>query len=176
MRVFFGLNLDDASALSIAAWRDRQVHCDGRPVSPADFHLTLAFVGELDVQAVEALTETVDRRLDFPGGSEWRLTLNRTGYWQKAGIYWLGPERWVPAVDHLAGRLRDIAVGAGARRERKAFRPHLTLYRRCALPPPVPVHVPQFELRFDHFTLFESRQAKRGTTYHPLCDWSLPPE
>ena len=47
MRVFFGLELDASTTLAIADWRDRQLACAGRPVPPANFHITLAFIGEL---------------------------------------------------------------------------------------------------------------------------------
>ena len=48
MRLFFGFDLPLDSKTRIAAWRDRFVRADGRSVPAANFHITLAFLGEID--------------------------------------------------------------------------------------------------------------------------------
>ena len=45
MRVFFGLEPDQQTILAIADWRDRQFNAAGRAVTPANFQITLAFIG-----------------------------------------------------------------------------------------------------------------------------------
>ena len=63
MRVFFGLELDPATALPIADWRDRQLAGAGKPVPPANFHVTLAFIGALNAGAIERLCLAVEESL-----------------------------------------------------------------------------------------------------------------
>lgn len=173
MRLFFGLAPDAATTLAIAHWRDRQLSCSGRPVPPANFHLTLAFVGELHDQAIERLCIGVDDWLPGSGIGGATLHLNRTGYWNRPGIYWLGPEHWPEHLTRLAGKLGSLAGAAGGKRDRNNFLPHVTLYRRCATPPPGPAGPPSIEMSYTHCTLFESRQGRRGVSYYPLEEWPL---
>lgn len=169
MRVFFAFGPESACALRIADWRERHAACDGRAVPAANFHLTLAFVGELEARAVDELCAAVDRCA--PAWSANQLTLDRVGYWPRPGIYWLGPANWPEELDALAATLRQLAVTAGARRDRKRFTPHVTLYRNCRQPPAAPQRQPHIDFSCDTLSLYESRRGRRGVSYHPLCDW-----
>ena len=174
MRVFFGLEMDAKTAIQIADWRDRQLAPAGRPVPPANFHVTLAFVGEIPASALERLSQSVDAwmaREAVPGAD---LNLDQTGYWHKTGIYWLGPQIWPDSLSLLARKLRGLATGAGGKRDRNTFQPHITLLRRCRAAPPAPAMLPAIAMSYQHFTLFESRQGQRGVTYHPIQHWELP--
>jgi len=173
MRTFFALELPPQLAMSIADWRDRQPGGTGRPVPPANFHVTLAFIGQLADDRLERLCHSVDDFLthDRPAGSE--LALDHTGYWPRPGIYWLGPSTWPESLTQLATRLRALATAAGARRDRNRFQPHVTLLRSCDTPPAAPTTAPAFQLSYRHFTLFESRQGRHGVSYHSLHYWNL---
>jgi len=174
MRVFFGFTPDASTALAIAAWRDRQLRCVGRPVSPANFHLTLAFVGELPLPAIERLCNGVDdwmSRAEVPRDT---LTLDRTGYWNRPGIYWLGPTLWPTPLTRLARKLGSLTGAVGGKRDRHAFQPHVTLYRRCTEPPPGPALPPAISMEYRQCTLFESRRGRDGVSYHAVQDWPLP--
>lgn len=178
MRVFFGLELEATTKLQIADWRDRQLACDGRPVPPANFHITLAFIGPLGDGAIERLCGSVEEwlaRAPVHGAS---LALDRTGFWQKPGIYWLGPSAWPKHLELLAQKLGSLASAAGAKRDRNSFQPHITLFRHCVAAPPAPVAIPSISLAYRHFALFESRQGRQGVSYHVLQDWLLsgPPD
>jgi len=173
MRVFFGLELDAPTAVKIADWRDRQFAHTGRPVPAANFHITLAFVGELRETALEQLCLSVD---DWLAGNSMRgngFDLDQTGYWQKPGIYWLGPARWPQQLTQLSDKLAGLASRVGGKREKGNFQPHITLFRRCAEAPAAPAVIPHLTLTYTHFTLFESRQGKQGVSYHPRQHWDL---
>jgi RNA 2',3'-cyclic 3'-phosphodiesterase len=173
MRVFFGLELDGATALHIADWRERQLACAGTPVPPANFHITLAFIGALAEPAIERLCRSVDEWLAqtaLPGAT---LQLNTTGYWPKPGIFWLGPRSWPEQLTRLAQKLNSLGSAAGAKRDRNPFQPHVTLYRQCSVPPPAAALPPSLALPYSEFALFESRQGKRGVSYHVLRSWAL---
>ncbi|MDE0951544.1 MAG: RNA 2',3'-cyclic phosphodiesterase [Halioglobus sp.] len=175
MRVFFGLELDANSALQIANWRDRQLACNGHTVPPVNFHITLAFVGPLRDPAIEQLCESVDEWLARSEVSGGILNLDCLGYWAKPGIYWLGPTTWPKPLTQLSGKIRGLATAAGAKKDRKSFQPHITLYRRCSAAPPTPPQAPAIPMVYQHFALFESRQGKQGVSYHSLQDWDLAP-
>ncbi len=173
MRVFFGLETEPASALAIGDWRDRQLHAGGRPVPPANFHITLAFVGEIGERALESLCDSADAWLDNAPCAAGCLRLDTAGYWPRPGIYWLGPATWPHTLGAAAQKLRHLATAAGARRDRNPFRPHVTLFRNCDQPPPAPAREPGIDFAYDRITLFESRRGRQGVGYHPLADWPL---
>jgi 2'-5' RNA ligase len=175
MRVFFGLELDATTAVQVADWRDRQLACAGRSVPPSNFHITLAFIGPLSDSAIARLCLAVDEWLTRSTVTGTTLHLDRTGYWHKPGIYWLGPTTWPEHLARLAQKLNSLAGAVGAKRDRNPFLPHITLYRGCNAAPPAPPLAPAIDMTYRHCALFESRQGKQGVSYHVLQDWGLPP-
>jgi 2'-5' RNA ligase len=175
MRLFFGLELDAKTTLQVAEWRDRQLACAGQPVPPANFHITLAFIGSLGEAAVERLCLAAGEwvaRGEVCGAT---LELDRTGYWHKPGIYWLGPTTWPGQLTRLAQKLNSLGSAVGGKLDRNPFQPHITLYRHCNEAPPAPSHPPAIALTYQYCALFESRQGRQGVSYHVLQDWNLPP-
>lgn len=173
MRVFFGLEPDPATQQAIANWRDRYGLAAGRPVPTANFHVTLAFIGEVSDRKLDILCQTVDEHKSGKQFVAGTLLLDQAGFWPGPGIYWLGASRPPPSLNHLARKLQQLGGLVGARLQRKTFTPHVTLYRNCGEPPPAPVSPPAVDLVYDHFTLFESRAGQKNVTYHPLARWDL---
>lgn len=157
--------------MQVADWRDRQFADIGRPVPPANFHLTLAFLGAVSDSVLERVCLAADSWVAGSAVAGGALTLDCTGYWARPGIYWLGPGTWPDSLSQLARKLGQLATSAGARRDRNPFRPHVTLFRHCTAAPAVAD--PRFQLTYQHFTLFESRQGKTGVRYQPLQHWQL---
>ena len=170
MRLFFGLECPMDVALAIADWRERQLPPMSRPVPLKNFHITLAFLGETRQDALEQLILSVDDCVPCPAD---RLVLDRVGYWPKPGIYWLGPTAWPAALEQMAGDL-DKLRQSGQRQRGRSFCPHITLFRRCAHPPPAPTRTPGLQFEFDRLVLFESRPGRKGVTYRPVQEWCLP--
>lgn len=173
MRTFFALELPAEVSMQVADWRDRQMGLVGRPIPPANFHITLAFIGELANDSLERLCLAVDAWLPLADIHGSQLQLDRTGYWPRPGIYWLGPSAWPESLSQLAIKLRHLATGSGAKRDRNPFAPHISLFRNCSTPPPAPLGIPTVTLPYRHFSLFESRQGKTGVSYRPLQHWAL---
>ena len=178
MRTFFALDLTPAAKLEIATWRERsfrELATGGmaRPVHPGNFHITLAFVGDVTEQKLERLCDSVEQWLarESPAGAV--LVFDELGYWQRQGILWLGLKQCPAQLSRLANRLKGLGTRVGGKRDNKAFQPHITLFRRCQSAPPPPLEAPEFSLDYGHFALFESRQGKRGVSYHALQHWQL---
>ncbi|HEY6130518.1 MAG TPA: RNA 2',3'-cyclic phosphodiesterase [Halioglobus sp.] len=174
MRVFFGLEVDATTAVRVADWRDRTLASVGRPVSPSNFHITLAFIGPLSDTAIARLCLALDEWLARNAVCGASLHLDCTGYWPRPGIYWLGPTSWPEHLTRLARKLNSLGSAVGGKRERNPFQPHITLFRRCATAPPAPTVTPSITLDYQHCALFESRQGRQGVSYHVLQDWELP--
>ncbi len=173
MRVFFGLEIPAERVVDIADWRDRELHCDGRPVPPRNFHITVAFLGHIEAGNLDALLRDTDESAAAGNVAPFTLTLDQVGYFQRPGIFWLGSSRTPAALESLAGSLRVVAANNGGKLERRSLQPHVTLFRRCTEPPPAPPSVPVIELQWRHFTLFESVQGRHNVHYQPIAHWSL---
>lgn len=177
MRVFLGIEPSPDERRAIADWRDRHAPAAGRPVPAGNFHVTLAFLGELDQARIDTLCERVDDEalaLSPSFSPPPPLHLDQVAYRAKLGIYWLGGRETPPALETLARRLQQIGTRLGAKRDKYPFTPHVSLYRGCDLPPGAPDLPPDFHLLCDNITLFESRRAQRGASYQALEQWPLP--
>jgi 2'-5' RNA ligase len=178
MRIFFALDLAPAAKLELSAWRDksfRELAAGGmaRPVPAGNFHMTLAFIGDVTEQKLEGLCDSVDQSLSREPVEAVGLAINELGYWPRQGILWLGPRHCPDQLLQLATRLKGLGTRVGGKLDNRAFQPHITLFRRCKLPPPPPLLPPDFSLDYDDFVLLESQQGKRGVSYHPLQRWQL---
>ena len=176
MRLFFALDLTSAAKLEIDSWRDRsfrELSASGmaRPVPPGNFHITLAFIGDMDERKLESLCDGVDQWLEQAPPAQGSLSLSQVGYWQRQGILWLGPEHCPDSLIQLAGMLQGLSRRTGGKRESKEFMPHVTLFRRCKVPPPSSLQPPEVRLDYAEFALFESSQGKQSVRYQALQFW-----
>jgi 2'-5' RNA ligase len=108
-----------------------------RPTASDKLHLTLHFLGEVGAARLRELALAIDA---VPA-ERFELTLDRVTCWP-GGLVVSSPSR---AGDAL--RARHAAIAGALRRfgvpvETRAFRPHVTLARRCASPPALPPLAP----------------------------------
>lgn len=154
-----------------------------RPVRPDNVHLTLAFLGELREQDVDAATRAL-----HGGVHEWTLTGGRGPIELHLGApAWLPPRRpRALAVDVLdpGGDLRALqhrlaqafAAEIGWEDEHPRFRPHVTAARltvgRDYAPPPLEP-TPARVFTVDAVTLYRSFLHPDGVRYEALEDVPL---
>ena len=60
MRAFFGLSPDPVTKLAIQEWRDKTLPQFNAPVPTANFHVTLAFLGQINPRQLDALCSEID--------------------------------------------------------------------------------------------------------------------
>lgn len=169
MRLFFGLKPDPQTALDIIDWRERSLPPMARPVPVDNLHVTLAFLGEVEERYLEELFDLADQ----VRSGQFELRINQLGFWSKPKILWIGPDETSQTVYQLAKMLGNVRRRMGFRADKKEFLPHITIARRCEMPPPASVLKPDFSIYFDRFTLFESSRIKSGLYYRPVQDWPL---
>ncbi len=171
-RLFAGLRPAPADAARLSGWAagallplDERV----RLVDEAALHVTLVFLGAVPADRVpEALAATVAL------GAGGRVgTLEPTGVraYGSALALVLRPTAagaWIPDVQ---AQLADRLMAAGlARREARAWSPHLTLARvpsRRRVRMPLPT-APADPVRVEGVSLFRSVPGPRGAFYHRL--------
>jgi len=167
-RLFFALDPPATVRRRVAALQ-HEVRIEGRAVPPANFHVTLAFLGMQPPEVITAAS-AVAAGLEFP---VCEVVLDRLGSFRRAGVLWLGvsriPDRLIRFQHDLVGALLDADIGY----DRKPWEFHLTLYRKLRTPPPTmdPIAI---RWRLDGFRLVESVSVRRGVEYHPLGTWNAP--
>ncbi|QJR13081.1 RNA 2',3'-cyclic phosphodiesterase [Usitatibacter rugosus] len=126
-RHFFALWPDAAAAAALAALaRELAEQSGGKPVPREKIHLTLAFLGEIDPEAVE-------RARGVAGAiraTAFEVRLDRTGSFRGARVGWAGCESPAPGLIDLAAQLGQALKDAGFVLEERPFAPHVTLARR----------------------------------------------
>lgn len=165
-RVFFALKPDRATAAVLARVAQSLLQeRPGRAVPPGNLHLTLAFLGGVDAAALRRARQVPP----VPAGPL-RLQLDRVGYFKRTRTLWLGPTSVPEALQSLEAQLWAGLTAAGFERERRAFRPHVTIARHSAA---ARGSIDAVSWNVDTLTLMESVPADSGVRYRALQRWPL---
>lgn len=176
IRLFVGLPLPDGVIARL------QIMCNGLPgakwVEPANMHLTLRFIGEVDEKSAEEIDDRLSR-IDAPAFDMELRGLGTFGQGHKTRVLWAGV---APSNDlnHLQSKVESAVVRAGQPPEQRKFTPHVTLAKFSRPHPPrIQTFVEGNNLfqagpfRIDQFTLFESQLGKSGAIYMPAAEYEL---
>jgi 2'-5' RNA ligase len=140
----------------------------GRPVPPANWHLTLRFLGDTSAEvAARVRGEVAAGGLGLPFG----ITLGELGAFPRpehAAVVWIGVSEGEEALIRLAEAVEGRVRRAGVQSETRAFSPHLTLARlrhpanlskalSLAVPPRIPHLVGEVVLFRSHLGAGEPR-------------------
>lgn len=173
-RLFVAADLDEVTraACARAAERLRTAGWTGRWVTPANYHVTVAFLGSVDetvvdeivaaLRALAPLLESLEVPIDTVGGFPEA---------RRARVAWVGPAAPVPAFNALCRMVRDELTALGLRFDQHAD-PHVTLARAVGLAGELPRIEPPSTpaLRITGLTLYESVLAPGGARYDAL-EW-----
>jgi 2'-5' RNA ligase len=182
-RVFFALWPDATTRHGLVAARDRlHARLGGRPMRPDSLHMTLAFLGRVEIARLPELSgiaNTIQR-------DAFTMTLDRCHCWRHNRIAWLGASQPPAGLSGLAGELVSTLAEAGFavdRRAGQAFVPHVTLLRDADCdrfaerdreidtnknPAPVPLSWVARD-----FVLVRSSLLPGGSRYQQLGAWPL---
>lgn len=179
MRLFVAVDLPEGvkGNLDAAVAPLREALPRARWVRSQGFHLTLAFLGEVEAERVPEVSRALGEELEREGG--FRAHVSGLGCFPNAGpvrVVWAGLE---PAARfaRLAELVQDALRLTGVPFDDKPFRSHVTL-ARCE--PPWPSHlragladlaagfgerIGGVAMACDRLTLFSSVLAKEGPTH-----------
>lgn len=169
MRTFIALDLppdfaDNAAALA----RRLSASMEGRFLKRDTYHLTLAFLGDVDEAQLAAATDALEAAC--AGASPVPLRSDGLGKFGRAtdATLWLGIAA-APELEQLAARLRDELRARDVPFDAKPFKAHLTLARRARIPHVGLPHLafPQDDEAYD-VTLYKSTLDRAGAAYKPL--------
>lgn len=147
-------------------------------VKPENFHLTLAFLGEVEerrVDAAEDATYTATEGYLEP----LRLVAQGLGAFpdeQRAKVLWAGVTGDVPALSEMQAALSAELKQAGFTLDDRRFRPHITL-ARFRVPQLMPERLPRLQVFGEwpvtELQLIESRLYPAGARYVVRADIPL---
>ncbi|MFQ3190861.1 MAG: 2'-5' RNA ligase [Paraglaciecola sp.] len=170
MRAFFGLSPDAKTKLAIQNWCNKAFPHFNAPVPAANYHVTLAFLGNISGKQLETVNCLIDAMPSVPA---FDVSLNQLGYWPKPRAFWLGSQQTESGHLMLAKNIHQIANMAGLQLQYRDYITHLTLARKCNVSPPAPIFSGHFRWHADQFHLFESKPGPQGVYYPIRQSWPL---
>jgi 2'-5' RNA ligase len=169
-RLFFALWPDAEVRDGLAGLAQRLPARCGRKVTAEHLHITLSFLGNVPEDNLACLTEGVGA-IRVPA---FLLSLDRLGWFRRAGVVWVAPEAAPQELIHLAAEINKVVLDCGLEPDGRAYQPHLTLSRKARRPPRgldfVPIH---WNIR--DFCLVQSVNHTTGPEYRVLKRWVLTP-
>ena len=174
MRLFIALEMSPAMCTALAGLQTgfRQAGIRGNYSPEENFHLTLAFLGE--VPDPDPVIEAMDSICFTP----FELELQGIGAFRDA--WWGAVQESVP-LQAVVRHIRRALDQAGIPFDKKAFRPHITLVRKPVTAGKEPAVLPPAEaqpasMTVDRFVLFRSDPGRNHMIYTPLALFEADPE
>ena len=164
MRLFFALWPDD----DVTRWLTqmaRQIKLEGRSrrVDPKNYHVTLAFVGEVPASRL-AVLQQIGRSLR---AAPFTLVCDSTEYWRQSKVVVAVAREGPAGMLDLWARLNDaIAL------PRTELRAHVTLARKVAQAPVLQAMSP-LVWQVTSFSLVRSETGRVESAYTVLDTWPL---
>ncbi len=169
VRLFFAVLPDAGTRERIVEVADEmRLEPAVRYVPRANYHVTLAFVGEIPTSQVTTLRRIgADQRT-----TEFTLRLDAYEYWPKPEVV-VAAARTIPqALERL---WRELHLGLAAHRwalDPKRLRPHVTLARMVSQAPVLQA-MSGFDWRVREFSLMQSHSSGAQPAYTVVDTWSL---
>lgn len=166
-RLFFGLWPDPATRDALRrATRALVRHCGGKPVPAENFHLTMAFLGDVPDEQVEGIrSAAAGCRLE-----PLTLCLERIGHFSVPQVLWIGPSETPEPLVRLASDLWRALAPVGLRPQARPFHAHITLARKVVeIPEMTAVRPVQWPVT--GFSLLESQTTATGVRYRSVAEF-----
>jgi 2'-5' RNA ligase len=149
----------------------------GTVVPPANWHITLRFLGRTDEVAYDRLLASLD---EAALGPVFDLELGEMGAFprpKRATVLWLGADKGQTRLAEVAAEVEEAVQSAGFEPEDRPFQAHLTLSR---IRPPVDVTdligtSPEVRLKWRcrSIVVYRSHLGRGGARYEPLETFPL---
>ena len=159
MRLFAAILLDEPFKKAVIACQSelRKKALSGNFTHPSNFHLTLAFIGEMRDPAA-SLRAVKSIRFD-------PFVVNLKGSGRFGTLHWLGIESGKQA-EALANQLRDALRREGVPFDTKPFKAHITVAREVeCFGEPIRLTVPEAAMTVTRIALMKSERINGKLVY-----------
>ncbi|TMB90093.1 MAG: RNA 2',3'-cyclic phosphodiesterase [Chloroflexi bacterium] len=173
VRAFFGLPVPEPQREVLGRFiaACARIAPQFRWTPPENLHLTVRFVGNVDLSIVEAVADALAEQ--SPPGFELGLGAPGTfGRGRAVRVVWLGLRAGQAEAAYLAAQVEAECARAGLAAEERQFQPHLTLARarsrNGAALPEMPLAPGLEPWRAREVILYSSRLSRTGAVYEAL--------
>ena len=167
-RLFFAL-WPDAGTRDLLAEQAGLIQVNtGRRVPPENYHITLAFLGNVNEQDIPGLADAATG-LSIPG---FTLQIDHCGGWKRSNVAWLAPSHTPEPLLELARQIIRLSRLAGISVDERDYTPHLTIARKLARPVKPHAFEP-IQWNVKEFCLAESVTHEKGARYRTLASCGL---
>jgi 2'-5' RNA ligase len=136
---------------------------EGKAVDRRDWHITLAFVGDIEERLLPELAARAGEIKVEP----FRLSFDRLEFWARAKVACLVTPTVPVELEKLVGELLSVVQDAGVIPEDRTYRPHITISRNARAF--TTERLAQRETtEWSGFELIESISGPGGVSYAPL--------
>ena len=169
-RIFFALWPADAERGGLAAWQARlQPLCGGRVMRAESLHATLVFLGEVEVDRLEALKLAAEE----VSAKRFELCFDQARYWGHNHILYAAPGDVPPKLVQLVSELTRHLIEHRFKFEEREYKTHVTLLRKAQWrDEPLP-EMPPVRWRIKDFVLLQSEPQNEGVHYRILARFPL---
>lgn len=133
MRLFISVDLPDALTKAISDVQDRLRDADGlRLVDPAQAHITLKFLGDVDEDRVDDVEDAVETAIDDAAVGPFKTRLSGLGAFPSMdyiSVVWVGVDEGADEMTHLQEIIERETTAIGFDPEDHEFTPHVTVGR-----------------------------------------------
>jgi len=165
-RLFFALVPDDIVRQQVEQVQ-RSLALPGRAANPMQFHATLSFLGMQPAELIPEI-QSIAAGLSF---RSCRIVMNRFGQFRRAGVAWLGASEIPQELLEFQEALVSALLAGGIGHDRKAWKFHITLYRKMRKQGPIMAPV-EIDWRLNGFDLIESINIGNGVKYNSIGHWN----
>ncbi|MFD1066816.1 RNA 2',3'-cyclic phosphodiesterase [Oceanobacillus locisalsi] len=130
---FIGVPVQPALAKQLAEWQTtlKQYLPYKQWTNRSDFHITLAFLGEVDDPSIEMLQKKLASMTVYPAFDLKRSDIQTFGNTQQPRVIWLGMEHH-PLLHEIQEHVVQICETIGYKREKREYTPHVTIAKKWA--------------------------------------------
>jgi 2'-5' RNA ligase len=190
IRAFIAVELPETVKEGIKRIQDKlrstNPYC-ARWVEPRGIHLTLKFLGNVDINKIEAITSSI--KVVAQSVAPFKLEINGLGAFpnmRRVQVVWIGIKGDLERLQALQSSIESSLIPLGFAAENRTFQPHLTLARlrdtatfqeRQYLGEILGKTNIDSNLVIDvsSFSLIRSELTRAGAVYTPLCSVELTP-
>ena len=169
-RLFFALWPEESCRIELAAAQCLlQANIPARWIKPENLHMTLAFLGDVEVKARDGLAAMAKKIQS----QNFELLFDRIEHWRKPQVICLTPTVNSTILEQLVSDLTNELRKAGYSLEKRPYRAHLTLARKAAYLPKETLLDKPIAWKSTAFVLVKSTRNAIGSHYTILDSWSF---
>jgi 2'-5' RNA ligase len=168
-RVFFAIKPDDTALIKLNnIAKQLASKSGGYPIRSDKIHLTLLFVGNVNLEQLPRLRSVTNRI----SANSFKFSIAGIKYWKRNHIIFAATNQTNPELLALIKALQQTLSDNGFSFDQQSVTPHITLVRKASNPV-LPQLAEPISWSVQEWLLIQSKQTNQRIDYISLDRWSL---